>query len=308
MSSKREFKGKSLLEFPDNYVVIDIETTGLDPTVDEIIEISAIKLQDNNIVDKFSRLIKPTLSISDFISSLTGITSNMLTEKPTIENSLPEFIEFVGTSILVGHNVNFDINFIYDASMKYLDKPFSNDFIDTMRIAKILYPEMKHHRLSDLMELYNIEEDEQHRALPDCQITNNVFLKEKEVVLERYENIADFKKRPAKKYMRAADILASEDIEFDESHPLYGKLCVFTGTLEKMVRKNAMQCVVNCGGSVGDSVTKSTNYLILGNNDYCTTIKDGKSSKQKKAEALRLKGNDIEIISENVFYDMLEEN
>ena len=73
-----------------------------------------------------------------------------------------------------------------------------------------------------------------------------------------------------------------------------------------MVRKEAMQKVVNLGGLVGDSVTKKTNYLILGNNDYCKSIKDGKSSKQKKAEELKLKGYDIEVISENVFYDMLE--
>ena len=82
--------------------------------------------------------------------------------------------------------------------------------------------------------------------------------------------------------------------------------CVFTGTLEKMTRREAMQAVVDVGGSVGDNVTKDTNFLILGNNDYCKTIKDGKSTKQKKAEALMLKGNDIAIIPENVFYEMLE--
>ena len=72
-----------------------------------------------------------------------------------------------------------------------------------------------------------------------------------------------------------------------------------------MVRKDAMQLVVNFGGSCGDNVTAKTNFLILGNNDFCSSIKDGKSSKQKKAEALILKGNDIEILSENVFYEMV---
>jgi len=77
--------------------------------------------------------------------------------------------------------------------------------------------------------------------------------------------------------------------------------------LEKMQRKEAMQLVVDLGGHVGDSVTKKTNYLILGNNDYCPTIKEGKSSKQKKAETLKLSGQDIEIISEDVFYDLVAE-
>ncbi len=95
---------------------------------------------------------------------------------------------------------------------------------------------------------------------------------------------------------------------FDETHPLYNKTCVFTGVLEKVDRKQAMQIVANLGGICGDSVTSKTNYLILGNNDYCRSIKDGKSSKQKKAEILKLKGNDIEIIPENVFYEMIEEN
>ena len=104
----------------------------------------------------------------------------------------------------------------------------------------------------------------------------------------------------------ARDIVTS-NAEFDETHPLFDKLCVFTGTLEKMARKDAMQAVVDLGGKVANSVTKKTNYLILGNNDYCSTIKDGKSSKQKKAESLKLAGNDIEIISENVFYDMISE-
>ena len=74
-----------------------------------------------------------------------------------------------------------------------------------------------------------------------------------------------------------------------------------------MSRKDAMQLVVDFGGSVGDNVTKKTNYLILGNNDFCQSIKDGKSNEQKKAEDLILKGHDIEILSENVFYDLVLE-
>ena len=105
--------------------------------------------------------------------------------------------------------------------------------------------------------------------------------------------------------VKAADITATS-VNFDPEHPLYGKVCVFTGALERMTRKEAMQIVVDLGAICGDSVTEKTNYLILGNNDYCTTIKDGKSSKQKKAEKLKLKGNEIEIISENIFYDLIK--
>ena len=109
---------------------------------------------------------------------------------------------------------------------------------------------------------------------------------------------------PTKNGFSAKDIQASTN-NFDETTPVYEKVFVFTGTLERMTRKEAMQLVVDHGGLCGDGVNKKTNFLVLGNNDYCTTIKDGKSTKQKKAEQLKLTGCDIEIISENVFYDMI---
>ena len=97
-------------------------------------------------------------------------------------------------------------------------------------------------------------------------------------------------------------------VETKKTHPLYGKVCVFTGKLELMSREQAAQLVVNLGGTCGNGVTKKTNYLILGNNDYCSTIKDGKSSKQKKAEQLILSGQDLQIIPEDVFYELVLEN
>ena len=78
-------------------------------------------------------------------------------------------------------------------------------------------------------------------------------------------------------------------------------------SIEKYSRQEAAQIIVNLGGSCENGVTKKTNFLILGNNDYCSSIKDGKSSKQKKAEEYKLKGQDIEIIPESVFYDMINE-
>ena len=102
--------------------------------------------------------------------------------------------------------------------------------------------------------------------------------------------------------------LVADNNDFDETHPLYKKVCVFTGTLEKYTRQEAAQIVVNFGGLCGNSVTRKTNFLILGNNDYVSTIKNGKSSKQIKAEEYKLKGQDIEIISESLFYDMINDN
>ena len=96
--------------------------------------------------------------------------------------------------------------------------------------------------------------------------------------------------------------------EFDEDNPFYGKTVVVTGVLQKMSRAEVMQLIADIGGITGDNVTKKTDYLVLGNNDYCKSIRDGKSSKQKKAEKYILDGLDIKIISENTYYDMIDES
>ena len=107
-----------------------------------------------------------------------------------------------------------------------------------------------------------------------------------------------------KKKLRAADIVGDES-KFDEDNPLFGRVCVFTGALESFTRREAMQLVADLGGECGDNITQKTNFLVLGNNDYCASIKGGKSNKQKKAESLIAKGADLQIISESAFLDML---
>ena len=152
LMSLREQKGNSLIEFPNKYIAFDIETTGLDPMYDEIIEIGAIKIENGKEVEVFSTLVKPKYEIDEFISELTGITNEMVKESPSIDKVLPEFIDFIKDSIILGHNVNFDINFIYDNLIKCDMNPITNDFIDTLRLSRRLLPELKHHRLSDLAD------------------------------------------------------------------------------------------------------------------------------------------------------------
>lgn len=401
----RQLKGDSLLDFPNEYTVIDIETTGLDPQKDAIIEVAAIRIRDSAIVDTYASLINPNMEITPYIMSLTGLTNEQLSKAPAPCGVLLDLYNFIGQDIVVGHNVNFDINFLYDNFDKYLNNPFSNDYIDTLRLSKRYVRNISSHSLVALSDYFQIQPSTFHRALADCYTTDALFkkLKEQAQSLSDAENdllssltfsednpfynkrIAvkglpqlysfSFMKSVAEKcHAKLSDVfyqscdyvifskftysryekglysekfekanalkeagtltiiseidfckilnipipathkvsLSAKDISttnsvFDETHPLYGKMCVFTGTLEKLQRKDAMQIVVDFGGLVGDSVTKKTNYLILGNNDYCPLIKDGKSSKQKKAETLKLTGQDIEIISENVFYDMIEE-
>ena len=297
----REQKGKSLLSFPESYVVIDLETTGLDPRYDEIIEIAGIRFDNGVEAERFQTLVNPRREIDPFITELTGITDEMLEDAPKIDVVLPEFLKFIGDSVLIGHNVNFDINFLYDNAEYLLLPPVSNDFIDTMRISRRLYKEMLNHKLETLITYLGVGDTVEHRALGDCIFTQQCFQKMKLYVQETGVSLDAYWEH----YASLSKTIKAETSVFDPDSPIYGMSFAFTGKLERMTRKEAMQAVVNAGGICCDNVVAETNYLVLGNNDYCKSIQGGKSNKQKKAEKMQLNGANIATISEDVFYDML---
>lgn len=307
---QREHKGKSILSFPCDYTVIDLETTGLSPVYDSIIEFGAIRVRGGEVVETFSSLVNSKgVYVDSYITELTGISQEMVDSAPSMADILPCFLNFVGSDILVGHNINFDINFVYDETIQQTHSYFSNDFIDTMRISRRLFRNERHHRLSDLCKRYNLDYSSAHRALDDCQLTYDCFNRLKSNVIIEYGSEDEFKKQMSivGRSVRSSDITGNSE-KLSPFHPLYEKVCVITGVLEKMTRRNAMQIIADIGGINADSVTRKTNYLILGNNAYCQSIKDGKSSKQKKAEKLRSEGYDIEIIPESIFYDLIFEH
>ncbi len=175
-------KGKSLLQLVDSYTVIDLETTGLNPKTDEIIEIGAVKVVDNLIVKSFQSLVRPTVPISEFITSLTKIDNRMVKDAPVLKDILGRLLVFIGDDIVVGHNVNFDVNFIIAGSLRCFKRGFPNDFIDTMRISRRLYPKEKHHRLCDLEERFSLCNENAHRALSDVMLTKECYDHMKEYV------------------------------------------------------------------------------------------------------------------------------
>lgn len=304
----RTQKGKSLLQFPEEYVVIDIETTGLSPQWDEIIEVAALKILNGKIVDKYQTLLKPSFPVDPFISELTGITNKMLETAPIFDDIYQDFQYFIGDNILVGHNVNFDINFLYD-EFESRNIILSNNFIDTMRISRRLFKDERHHRLSDLIQRHNIIIDKDlHRAEVDITATNKAFEIFKQCIIDQKIDLEKFsKKNYNRKNYKVSDI-STENTKFNENTPIYGQHFVFTGKLEVMVRKDAQQLVKDLGGELDNSVTKSTNFLVLGEQDYSKIKKLGKSNKHIKAEKLKAQGQEIEIIPETVFYDLLEES
>ena len=304
---ERTYKGQSLLEFPENYIIIDLETTGLDPSYDEIIEVCAIKYENCRQVDIFSTLVKPNNYIDEFISRLTGITNDMLEEAPSISEILPSLYEFIGNSLLVGHNINFDINFLYDNFNNVCGLLLKNNFICTMRLSRIFMPNLSHHRLKDLINYFGLDNAGAHRAINDCLNTNKIF--ENMRIANATNNTLELfksRKKARKQNNKQLRNLTPQVDKFNENNYFFDKYVVFTGALARYSRAEAAQIVVNMGGLYQDTITKKTNYLILGNNDYCKMIKDGKSSKQRKAELYISKGQDLQILSENVFYDILD--
>lgn len=174
----RKYKGKSLIKRVSDYTVVDIETTSLDSFSGEIVEISAVRVRNNEIVDTFSYLIKVEEEIGTFTTRLTGITNLMiLKEGKDLVFVLESFLEFIGKDIIIGHNVNFDINFLYDSILNNLGLYLTNDYIDTLRLSRRYLKQLSHHKLDDLIGYYNLEIRDKHRALNDCILTNEVYQK-----------------------------------------------------------------------------------------------------------------------------------
>lgn len=182
---ERKYKGQSLLAFPENYTVVDIETNGMVSGTCEIIEVSAIKVRNEIVQNSFSTLIKPMQPINWFITRLTGITDEMVKNAPDITEAMQAFYDFIGNDILVGHNVNFDINFLYDNLLMHNGLILGNSFVDTLRLARKALPYLPNHKQTTIAEYYKIEIDGAHRALRDCEICNACYLNLKRELLEK---------------------------------------------------------------------------------------------------------------------------
>ena len=163
---------------PLTYIVLDIETTGLNFKNDQIIEIAALKVDNGDITDNFSRLIFVDKLLPDKITGLTGITNVMLQQNGSpLENVLKEFLTFIEDNPVVCHNAAFDINFLQEKLRKCQYKLLKNKVIDTLPLARKKINCLKGYKLADVAEYYEIYSHQLHRALSDCQLTYEIFLR-----------------------------------------------------------------------------------------------------------------------------------
>ena len=168
--------GKRLNTYIPDYVIFDLETTGISCVRDEVIEISAVKVKGGRVVDEFSTLVNPQMPIPCAASQVNGITDAMVKNSPLFKEAFAAFLEFAGNEVLVGHNIHkFDMKFLYRDARKFWNGTLSNDYIDTLQMARVCLPQLSHHRLTDLAEYYGICSEGAHRALCDCRMNQKVF-------------------------------------------------------------------------------------------------------------------------------------
>jgi DNA polymerase-3 subunit alpha (Gram-positive type) len=163
----------------DSYVVFDIETTGISPMDSRITEIGAVKIVKGKIVDEFNQLINPQISIPKNIVELTGISDELVKNKPSIELVLPQFLDFCEGFNILGHNIKFDFSFIKANAIK-LGQSFEKKEIDTLAISRIVLKDLPSKRLEAMCDYYKIDYLNGHRAFNDAYATYNLFIHLKE--------------------------------------------------------------------------------------------------------------------------------
>ncbi|MBP5283036.1 MAG: topoisomerase DNA-binding C4 zinc finger domain-containing protein [Lachnospiraceae bacterium] len=174
--SLSEKQGRKRMEYLPDYVVFDLETTGISTARDQIIEIAAIKVVGGKVTEEYSTLVNPFCHIPESASFVNGITDDMVCDAPSLDNAIKGFLDIAGDMVLVGHNIHsFDMKFLYRDMPGYFGRTLGNDYIDTLPLARAYLPQLSHHTLSDLANYYGIDAQGAHRALADCRMNQQVF-------------------------------------------------------------------------------------------------------------------------------------
>jgi len=161
-------------DFKKDYVIFDLETTGLDPLTNKIIEIGALKYKKGKLVAEYSVLINPEVLLPEVITKITGLNNEDLKDKPTINTVLPEFLAFIEDLTLIAHNSSFDLSFI-EENLKKLNMPIiQNKNIDTIDLAKKYIPKAYNYKLETLKHYFKLDYGS-HRSVDDCKTTNYIY-------------------------------------------------------------------------------------------------------------------------------------
>lgn len=163
----------------DRYIALDLETTGLSPKHDRIIEIGAVKVVNNQITELYSTFVNPNMAIPPRIQELTGITTEMTTEGANSEQAVEQLMEFCGDDPLLGHNIMFDFSFIKHKAVN-MGRTFERNGMDTLMIARRVLHKLESRKLEALCRYYGIQCDQFHRASDDAMAAHLLYQKLRE--------------------------------------------------------------------------------------------------------------------------------
>lgn len=300
-----------------DFVVIDLETTGLSPNSDKIIQISAVRFTNLIESDYFSTYVRPSVHIPPNITKLTGISDTLVQSAPTFEDVWSQYKNFIEKSPLVtGYNVSFDLQFLSKACGEDLRLKWK--CFDTLSCARQAIPYLENYKLSTVCNYINYA-DRFHDSLNDCRACGEVIkylynctdcfelepLKYLSPCKERRNNTQISKVNEYKNKLAASNPAPISPDRISKSGPLSGKNIVFTGALS-FGRSTALTMAENAGALVKSSVSKKTNYVVVGEQDINLVGADGLSSKLEHAYQLIDEcGIDIKIIGEVEFLRLL---
>lgn len=307
-----------------DFIALDIETAT--SFRGSICEIGLAFVESGRIIGSKSWLIQPEGNEYDYFnSSIHGINPEMTKSSPNLDIVWPDILSHIQNKTIVAHNTSFDMYSLKDAIDRYgLPVPVFKYFC-SLRISKRAFPGLYSYSLPLICDALNINFNTHHRAEDDAIGCAKVFLKSLESLkihsLDEIQeklfikqgqfdglNHIPQRQKDAYKYKGSykgsilKDIVVDES-KFDENNYFYGKGVCFTGTFSFGVRKDLLQAIANIGATPMNSITKATNVLIVGQQDYRIVGSEGMSAKQKKAMELIAKGQDLEIMSEREFLE-----
>jgi len=299
-----------------NFVAIDFETAN--EKRNSVCALGIVLVNNGDIVEKRSWLIKPLeVRFAPINIFIHGITAEDVKFAPKFNEIWSEISPYLENNIIVAHNAGFDISVLREILSTYRIPFPKSKYFCSLKTAKKIWPGLFSYRLNDIADHLAIDFIH-HKAEDDayacCEIIKkacekNQYSSINELISElnfKVGELSDSHYSPAKytENIRSKDV-KPENFDFNNDHPFLNKHLTFTGKLESMQRKEAIQKVVNVGGYGSDNVTEETRYLVVGELDY-RTLKDGnKSNKIKRAEQLLVKGQKIEMITEMDFLKML---
>ena len=271
-----------------DYVCFDLETTGFGKTA-EIIEIGAVKVSDGVTVDKFSELVKPTNRISGNITALTDITQSDVENARTISEVLPDFLNFIGNDVLLGHNIaSFDIPIVRRDVAVVLKQTFEPDYIDMMYLAKAVSG-VPDNKLQTMLDYYGISNKRAYRAFEDCEATSKMFQAMMRDGIDAFVR-KSYAYTSVEEY-RPVEQKEDIDVRIEEQRlvSLSGLHIVLTGDFEYGSKEDVAAVLEEHGAQITNSVSRKTDYLIVGSRGSERWKYGNGGSKMKQAAELGTK-------------------